>query len=71
MSFIKSEAEEIAKRGKVANDLPYSCYYCHKPLTHPRIEWVSKTNLYLHPVCARDLCIRLLRDVWEYECKQA
>jgi len=36
----------------------------------PRLGPIYESReIYLHPRCARSLCIRLLRDVWEWECR--
>lgn len=51
------------------------CYYCGGPLDAFFIEWRGHRSgskvlhvIPLHPACTVDLCVRLLRDVHEYEC---
>ncbi len=53
----------------------YRCFYCDKPVHDPAIEWMGgpsqksdRTWIYLHPVCVVEFCLRLLRDVHEWEC---
>lgn len=44
------------------------CFYCGRVVDYPRIMWGGATgDLFGHPVCVRKLCLRLLRDVWEWE----
>ncbi len=50
------------------------CFHCHKPMFAPAIEWRGQAEkeyvtLYLHPACAVEFAIRLLRDVHEIECR--
>jgi hypothetical protein len=54
----------IANVGKIA------CYYCRGTIiSEPFIDWLSKPTIYLHPHCAAEFAIRLLRDVHEVECR--
>lgn len=47
-----------------------SCFYCGNKLTYPVIGWMGMgSDLVLHHQCALSLCIRLIRDVHEAECK--
>jgi len=48
-----------------------SCFYCNEDLVvgAPYIEWHGETDIQLHPGCAVEFCIRLMRDVHEYECR--
>jgi hypothetical protein len=48
------------------------CAYCHHLITETCITWwgVRDKDLTLHPACAVDLCLRILRDVHEVECRQ-
>jgi hypothetical protein len=51
-----------------------TCFYCGDPVYYPNIQWHGSrlgegSDMFLHPICARTLSIRLLRDVWEAECK--
>lgn len=44
------------------------CFYCHQGLQGTVILWWgSGADIYLHPACAVELSIRLLRDVHEVE----
>ena len=52
------------------------CFYCYQKLDFPWIEWHGHESgkdgfsvIALHPRCAVDLSIRILRDVHEVECK--
>jgi len=46
------------------------CFYCSNPImSRPFIEWLGHTEIVLHPACAVDFCLRLLRDVHEIECR--
>ena len=51
-----------------------TCFYCGDAVQYPNILWHGSkkgegTDIFLHPLCARNLSIRLLRDVWEAETK--
>lgn len=43
------------------------CFFCAEPLTTPFIMWQAASRLVLHPRCAVDLVIRLMRDVHEFQ----
>ena len=47
------------------------CFFCSAPLTAPFVAWrgAAPDMLALHPGCVLDLTMRLMRDVWELECK--
>lgn len=46
------------------------CWYCYNSFSWPMIIWVgNEYNAWLHPGCALALCMRLIRDVHEIECK--
>ncbi len=52
------------------------CYHCGQEVRDPAIEWLGTSDwdqhaakIYLHPVCAVEFCLRVLRDVHEWECK--
>jgi hypothetical protein len=59
-----------AEQGDVLTEKP-DCFYCHETLSAlPVIEWLGAAGeIFLHPDCATNLCIRLLRDVHEYQCQ--
>jgi len=45
------------------------CFYCYGATEDPTIIWVGSTGeIFLHPACAAELIIRLIRDVHELEC---
>jgi hypothetical protein len=45
-----------------------NCFYCYKLLTYPYVHWSGAYALIaLHPGCATELMIRLMRDVHEVE----
>ena len=47
---------------------PEPCYYCYRSIEQlPYIEWRGGPTLYLHPECAVEWTIRLLRDVHQVE----
>lgn len=51
-----------------------TCFYCGDPVQFPNIQWHGSKNgegsdIFLHPICARTISIRLLRDVWDAERK--
>ena len=55
--------------------LPYTsgsnqCFHCDTPIRSARaIEWMgSGGSIYLHPDCAVDLMIRIMRDVHAIQC---
>ncbi len=49
--------------------LGQTCFYCRGSTTDPGITWMGATGeIFLHPSCAVELVIRLLRDVHELEC---
>lgn len=57
-------------------DPSQGCFYCGQPVSQPWIEWHGQNRnqktfeiIQLHPGCAVELTIRLLRDVHEYECR--
>ncbi len=46
------------------------CFYCGHRLAYPIIGWMGRsTDIVLHHHCALALCVRLIRDVHEVECK--
>ncbi len=46
-----------------------ACFYCYKPIDGPLVSWLGDSaEILLHPQCAIDLCIRLMRDVHEWQC---
>jgi hypothetical protein len=52
------------------------CFYCGAAVGEVFIEWHGHDHrlrglsvIQLHPVCAVELCVRLLRDAHEYECQ--
>ena len=46
------------------------CYYCADILTDPFVLWMGIGEaIAMHPGCVVELSIRLLRDVWEVECR--
>lgn len=46
------------------------CFYCFRPLTPPYVMWMGSIGaVSLHPPCAVEMTIRLLRDVHEVECR--
>jgi hypothetical protein len=48
----------------------FVCFYCHHPITEkPFINWIGDSTIYLHPPCVLELCLRLLKDVHEFECR--
>ena len=48
-----------------------TCFYCSRAIVHhPYIDWMGDgSTIFLHPGCAVDLAIRVLKDVHEIECK--
>ena len=53
---------------------PPNCYYCGKPVSLPYIHSLgsaARSPLAVAPylACTVELCLRLLRDVHEFECK--
>jgi hypothetical protein len=49
------------------------CYYCYSKIAPEQediIHWLGEggRELFLHPPCATDLCLRILRDVHEHQC---
>lgn len=53
-----------------------TCFHCCQPVTEdPAIYWLGANeqnesiDLMLHPACALDFALRLLRDVHAYECQ--
>lgn len=45
------------------------CFYCYGATEDPAIIWAGSTGeIFLHPACAAELTIRLIRDVYELEC---
>ena len=45
-----------------------ACYYCSYPLQGTVILWWGRgADIHLHPQCAVELSIRLMRDVHEVE----
>jgi hypothetical protein len=51
------------------------CFYCGELVHDPAVVWRGRTdceqclgNICLHPVCAVEFCLRILRDVHEWEC---
>ena len=57
-------------QGRSANG--ESCFYCHKPISaDPAIFWFGgDCEVFLHPTCTVEWCLRLLRDVHEIECHE-
>ena len=58
----------------------FVCTHCgHEIAADPFIAWlvsfgVGKArdagHIFLHPACALDLCVRMIRDVHEIECRE-
>jgi hypothetical protein len=46
------------------------CFYCAGLVLDVCIQWRGEGEIMLHPACAVDLCLRILRDVHEVECRQ-
>jgi len=54
----------------VVTALGETCFYCDQPTSDPAITWHGATGaIWFHPACAVELCIRLNRDVLEWECR--
>lgn len=50
--------------------LPVPCFFCHENIgVTPYIGWLGTEEVWLHPECTVELCLRLLRDVHEIECR--
>jgi len=50
--------------------LPQLCFYCRDSIVElPYISWIGTTDVFLHPACAIELSLRLLRDVHQVECR--
>ena len=48
---------------------PLTCFLCGERVCPPLIEWSGcGATIALHPACAVDLTIRLMRDVHALEC---
>ena len=47
----------------------WPCFYCHKPLTFPSVQWrgANIDPAVMHPKCVLELTIRLFRDLHEIE----
>lgn len=47
------------------------CFFCSNPiLDKPFVNWMGHgENIFLHPTCTMEFCLRLLRDVHEIECR--
>lgn len=44
------------------------CFFCYEAISYPAVFWMgSGGRIYLHPRCALELLVRLLRDVHELE----
>lgn len=53
-----------------------TCFYCNDWLGDEIIEWHGHHSnapqlhaIAMHPACAVELCIRILRDAHQYECQ--
>jgi hypothetical protein len=80
--YLREVSEESASRERreqmiihdnddfLGPDAP-TCFYCYNAIRwRPFIEWASSGGaIFLHPACAVDLVLRLLRDVHEIECR--
>jgi hypothetical protein len=52
---------------------PEECFYCGKFVRYPYIKWLGHSpagGIVMHPECTQDLCIRLNRDLWEWQCTE-
>lgn len=56
------------------SDFADGCFYCGKPMEswpeHAYIDWLGMNGrgmIYLHPMCALEMCLRVLRDFHEWE----
>jgi hypothetical protein len=45
------------------------CFYCLIVVQYPNIVWHGTSFIFMHPQCAQNLAIRLLRDCWEAQTK--
>jgi hypothetical protein len=68
--LLYDEKDERAKTGGLdPNPHKGDCLLCSEKLNYPIIYWMGDPPIYFHAECCRSICIRLLRDVWEWECK--
>ncbi len=48
-----------------------SCFYCDHHIDGAAVEWSGhNATILLHPKCVMDLCIRLFRDVHQWQCRR-
>lgn len=67
MSVVKRDHTQHDTMGGGALGDP--CFYCGRTTGDPSIFWLGRTgSIILHPQCAIDVTIRLLRDVHEVQC---
>jgi hypothetical protein len=66
-----AEAKTFSAKQGVVSEIKRVCFYCHKKVLFPRIEWMGNdATIFLHPQCALDLSVRLIRDFHEFDCKK-
>lgn len=79
MSICSEKLKERHSDGELCfgHDLrhPGRCFHCEQPTGDPQVWWIGVDehgrciHIVLHPACAIELAIRMLRDVHEIECR--
>jgi hypothetical protein len=65
--------DPFARVDYIERGLPRYCFYCADRVDGLHIYWRGcdpegeAPIIVLHPQCARALCVRMMRDVWEWE----
>jgi hypothetical protein len=62
------DPSRIARSGVIITAEDQHCFHCGATVVDPGIMWSGfSDDVFLHPACALELTIRLMRDVHEYE----
>jgi hypothetical protein len=62
------DPSQIEKSGLVITAHEQRCFLCGKATDDPSVMWSGfSTDVFLHPECAVEMSLRVLRDVHELE----
>lgn len=69
--FSHSKVQPTNTRGHLSHVRPphsETCYYCQRTIALGwAVQWQGTSELYLHPACAVEFAIRIMRDIHEIE----
>jgi len=71
--FSHSKIQAANTRGHVSHILPpnsETCFYCDRKIALGwAVQWQGTTAIFLHPGCAVEFTIRIMRDIHDIECR--